>query len=109
METRKIKLFDEGGDQWAARFNCIDNIDIDVVVTRVNFGYVTNINVARAEYPEGIVLCDSLDQFDVYIKSSEASGAASVINRNHLKLKTAGKPQQLTIYKFQFDIIYEGS
>lgn len=109
MEQRKIQLFNEGDGQWACRFTFLANIDIDVVVTEVNFGYITTINVARAEYPEGLVLCDSLNQFDVYIKASENSGAAGLINRNHIKLQTKGKPQSIRIYKFDFDLIYEGS
>lgn len=104
---KQITLFRDGAEQWASRFKFIDNIDIDVVVTKVSMGYITAITVIRGEYKDGCVLCDSLDRFDVYIKASDGSGAASIIDRNHLKLQTAGKPERLTVYKFDYDLHYE--
>ena len=108
MDARRVNLFSEGDGQWACRFNFIDNIDIDIVVTKVTFGYITNINVARGEYKEGLVLNNALDHFDVLVKGKQ-SGAAGVIDRNHLKLPSNDRPEILTIYKFDFNLQYEGS
>ena len=108
METRKIKIFSEGDGQWACRFNFIDNIDVDVVITKVTFGYITNINVLRGEYKEGMVMNNALDQFDVLVKGKQ-SGAAGIIDRNHIKLQSNDRPEILTIYKFDFQLVYEGS
>lgn len=109
MEPKQIKIFKEGPGQWACRLNFIENIDIDVAITELSQGYITDINVARAEYRDGLVLCNALDGYDVYIKASEHSGAAGEIIRNHLKLPTAGKPEMIKIYKFEFNLVYEGS
>ena len=105
---KQITLFKDGEDQWAAKFRFADLVDVDVCVTKLSEGYVTSINVVRADYP-GMVLCNALDRYDVVIKADQSSGAASIIDRNHLKLATKGRPIQLTIYKFDFGLEYEGS
>lgn len=103
--TKTIKLFKEDDGQWAARFNVIENVDIDVMVTKLAIGYLTSINVIRADYP-GMVMCNSLDNFDVSLHGKE-TGAASTIDRNHLKLKTLDRPDRMNIYKFEYLFQYE--
>ena len=105
---KQIKLFQDGSEQWASRLRFMEGIDIDIVITKLSRGYITSLTVCRAEY-EGIVLCDALADYDVYIKASENSGAAGLIERNHIKLQTTGRPTQLKLYKFPFDLVYEGS
>lgn len=103
--TKTIKLFKEDNGQWASRFNVIENVDIDVLVTKLAIGYSTSINVIRADYP-GMVMCNSLDNFDVSLHSTQ-TGAASTIERNHLKLKTLDRPDRMNIYKFEYLFQYE--
>jgi hypothetical protein len=99
-------MFKEDTDQWASRFNVIENVDIDVLVTKLAVGYITSINVIRAEYKDGMVMCNSLDNFDVSLHGKE-TGAASTIERNHLKLKTMDRPERMNVYKFEYQFQYE--
>ena len=103
---KQITLFKEDDGIYAAKFNFIEGVDIDVTITKLALGYQTSINVIRSDYP-GMVLCNALDQYDVVIQDKDRNGASGVIDRNHLKLQTQDRPVTLMLYKFDFQLDYE--
>lgn len=104
--TKQITMFKEADGQWASRFNFRDNIDIDVTVTELSDGFITSVNVIRAEYKDGLVMCNSLDEYDILLTGKEF-GANGIIERNHTKIKTMDRPICMDIYKFRFEFQYE--
>ena len=105
---KTVTMYKDGSEQWASRLRFMDGVDIDIVITKLSQSYLISLTVCRAEY-DGIVLCDALADYDVYVKADANSGAAGIVERNHLKLQTKGRPTRITIYKFDFTLVYEGS